>query len=122
MEVGKEAADAETFVMRFTAGECSRSTPHIYVSVLPFCSRRSSVYKNYWGRTRGLMDVKGTAASAVWETAAVGTWRTNSLVSCITYSPDGTCVVSGSLDGTIQVWDARTGDTIAGPFSGHTER
>src|ERR1700761_9276726 len=104
MDVGKEAADAETFVMRFTAGACSHSTPHIYVSLLPFCSRRSSVYMNYWGRTRGLMDVKGTAASAVWETAAVGIWRTNSRMSCIAYSPDGTRVVSGTRNDRIQVW------------------
>src|SRR4051812_12620216 len=49
-----QLADAEAFVTRFTAGECTRSTPHIYISRLPFCPKSSSVYRNYWRRTRGL--------------------------------------------------------------------
>ncbi|KAF8965913.1 quinon protein alcohol dehydrogenase-like superfamily [Flammula alnicola] len=38
----------------------------------------------------------------------------------VAFSPDGTRIVSGSKDQTVRVWDARTGDTVAGSFKGHT--
>jgi hypothetical protein len=36
------------------------------------------------------------------------------------FSPDGQWVVSGSGDKIICVWDAMTGEMVAGPFTGHT--
>jgi WD40 repeat protein len=41
-------------------------------------------------------------------------------VSSVAYSPDGTHIVSGSHDKTIRVWNATTGQSVAGPFQGHT--
>ena len=41
-------------------------------------------------------------------------------VTSAAYSPDGSHIVSGSLDGTIMVWNAATGQCVAGPFQGHT--
>ncbi len=35
--------------------------------------------------------------------------------------PRGHHIVSGSHDGTIRVWNAITGETVAGPFTGHTD-
>ncbi|CAE7146136.1 unnamed protein product [Rhizoctonia solani] len=46
--------DASNFITGFAGSPGSRSTPHIYVSSLPFCPRSSTVYKNYWERTTGL--------------------------------------------------------------------
>ena len=31
-------------------------------------------------------------------------------------------IASGRLKSTIRVWDATTGETVAGPFWGHTDR
>ena len=104
---------------RFAGGACNYSTPHIYISALPFCAKSSSVYENYWGRTRGLMNVKGSAMRE-WPSASLAVWRTESRVFSVAFSQDGTRIVSGSDDCTIRVWDARSGDTIAGPFQGHT--
>jgi WD40 repeat protein len=37
-------------------------------------------------------------------------------VLCAAFSPDGKYIVSGSLDQTTMVWDARTGNTALGPL------
>lgn len=83
----------------FTAGTCNRSTPHIYVSALPFCGKSSWVYRNYWGRTRGLIEAKGSAIEE-WS-ASIGVWDVGSKVNSVAFSPDGTHIVSGSNDHTI---------------------
>jgi WD40 repeat protein len=42
------------------------------------------------------------------------------VIRSVAFSPDGQHIVSGSDDGTIRVWNAMTGETAAGPFTGHT--
>jgi WD40 repeat protein len=41
-------------------------------------------------------------------------------VNCVAFSPDGRRIASSSFDLTILVWDAVTGDVVAGPSKGHT--
>ena len=43
------------------------------------------------------------------------------VVDSVAYSPDGSHVVSGSWDKTIRIWNATTGQLVAGPFQGHTD-
>ncbi|CUA70041.1 Kinesin-like protein KIF21A [Rhizoctonia solani] len=40
-------------------------------------------------------------------------------ITCIGYSPDGRCIVSGSTNRTLWVWDAQNGATMLGPLEGH---
>ena len=39
----------------------------------------------------------------------------------LAYSPDGQCILSGSFDGTIKVWDAHTGKPIGEYLQGHSD-
>jgi WD40 repeat protein len=45
-----------------------------------------------------------------------------SWINSVKFSTDGKQIVSGSHDYTICVWDAETGQLIAGPLTGHTHR
>ena len=42
-------------------------------------------------------------------------------VTCISYSPDGCNIVSGSKGHTIRIWNADTGSEISKPLEGHTD-
>jgi len=42
-------------------------------------------------------------------------------VTCVTFSPDGKQIISGSEDRTIRIWDIWTGKTVCQPSQGHTD-
>ncbi|KAG2065506.1 WD40 repeat-like protein, partial [Suillus decipiens] len=42
-------------------------------------------------------------------------------VNSVSFSPDGTRIVSGSDDKTVRLWDARTGEPVGEPLEGHTD-
>jgi WD40 repeat protein len=42
-------------------------------------------------------------------------------VYCATFSADGKYVVSGSVDHTIRIWDAQSGNLVLGPLEMHTD-
>ncbi len=41
-------------------------------------------------------------------------------VTCVAFSPDGTSIASASLDNTLRLWEARTGECLA-TFCGHSD-
>jgi WD40 repeat protein len=45
----------------------------------------------------------------------------NDVVYCVAFSPDGSKIISGSWDKTIQVWDARTGVKMLSPLKVHDD-
>ncbi|MGW5106603.1 nSTAND1 domain-containing NTPase [Nocardia sp. NPDC004123] len=49
-------------------------------------------------------------------TGAAFTAHNNSAVNSLAFSADGTRLASAGSDGTVQVWDARNGSHLAGPF------
>ncbi|CUA76118.1 Lissencephaly-1 homolog [Drosophila mojavensis] [Rhizoctonia solani] len=112
--------DARNFVTSFAGSPVSQSMPHIYISSLPLCPRCSSVYQNYWNRTRGLLELKGSLIERR-EAAALATWNLGSYVYSIAYSPDGTRVVAGCYDHTVRIMNAHDGTPLLDPLQGHTD-
>ncbi|EJC99734.1 WD40 repeat-like protein [Fomitiporia mediterranea MF3/22] len=51
----------------------------------------------------------------VFDTSA----RHTELVLSVAFSPDGSQIVSGSVDKSVRLWDANTGEVISSPFEGH---
>src|SRR5258706_12244982 len=41
-------------------------------------------------------------------------------IMCMSYSPNGLQIISGSIDKTIWIWDAETGAAVGNPLEGHT--
>ena len=45
------------------------------------------------------------------------------IIGCVpvSFSPDGSRIVSGSDDSSVRVWDASSGECVLGPLEGHTD-
>jgi WD40 repeat protein len=109
------ARGMEQFVRTF-ANPISESTPHIYLSALSFAPNDLFVSQHYGGQYPMRLQV---SSSGMETGPSEGHTKT---VTSVAISGDGRCIVSGSEDTTILVWDANTGRVIVGPFKGHTDK
>ncbi|KAF9538476.1 WD40 repeat-like protein [Agrocybe pediades] len=107
----KELYDTDFFVKTFSLGACKKSTPHIYISALPFCFKSNSVYQNYWSKTNGLMVVDGTSLTQQ-RNGPLGVWKSGSRVNTVAFSPDGNTFASGSLGGVLDIRDVQSGEMV----------
>ncbi|CCA77002.1 hypothetical protein PIIN_10987 [Serendipita indica DSM 11827] len=95
------------------------SAPHIYVSALPFMPKKSIL------RIEGLREYSETlrviqGLEEVYPGFPDSLRGHSSWVNAVAFSPDGSRIVSGSLDQTIRLWDAKTGEPIGEPVRGHS--
>ncbi|EIN08621.1 hypothetical protein PUNSTDRAFT_134998 [Punctularia strigosozonata HHB-11173 SS5] len=116
---GRLIEDLQCFTRCF-AHAISNSAPHIYISALPFSPTSSvlaSLYQQLFRRTfrisRG-RDRDWLAVQSILKGHLKG-------VTSIAFTKDGKHLVSGSVDTTIRLWDADTGEAIGKPFTGHTK-
>ncbi|KEP49861.1 vegetative incompatibility protein HET-E-1 [Rhizoctonia solani 123E] len=111
--------DSYTFVTNVAGSAASRSTAHIYISCLPFCSRSSEVYKHYWKRTQGLLQLKGSLIDQR-DSAAIASWQDEkTLVGA--FSSDGSRFLGGRGDALV-IRNVYNGVILVGPMLGHTDR
>ncbi|KAG8741329.1 hypothetical protein FRC10_002991 [Ceratobasidium sp. 414] len=88
----------------------SKSTPHLYVSALGLAPSKSEMVqhiRHHFPNTFTIMD----SAEQKWS-PCLRTIQTGSLILATTFSPDGRYIATGSLGGTVGVWDAESGDAL----------
>ncbi|KAF4609644.1 hypothetical protein D9613_011943 [Agrocybe pediades] len=108
-ETEKELYDADLFVKSFSLRACKKSTPHIYISALPFCYKSNSVYQNYWSKTHGLMVVNGTSLTQ-HQNGPIGVWKLP-WVYTVAFSPDG-CTFAAGYGSCVDVRDVQSGEIV----------
>ena len=112
--------DVCRFINTFRAA-ISTSAPHTYISTGPFLpseSHLSATVFRTWS-TKGMKMGRGRLLS--WPSLPLEWIGHTSTVSCMSYSPNGCYIVSGSFDQTIRIWDVETGSAIGKPLEGHTD-
>lgn len=103
-------------------GTISQSTPHLYLSALPFSPENSIVHQTYiteFPPSRGARVVSGRITT--WPAYQSVLSGHTAAVNCAAFSPDGKCIVSGSDDNTVRVWHADTGNAFSAPFEHHLQ-
>src|SRR6266571_1092883 len=111
--------DTSVFV-RYFGGGMAKSAPHVYLSALPFAPTGSHVSAHYSSSFPRILRVERGRLSD-WPSSELVISSVGGGVYSVALSPDGQRIVSGSHDGTICVWNATTGEILAGPFTGHTD-
>ena len=95
------------------------STPLLYLSAMPQTPSSSPLCKLWVEHLQKHVSVT-SGHPASWPAEVHTLHGHTHYVNSVAYSPDGTHIVSGSWDKTIRVWNATTGQSVAGPFQGHT--
>jgi len=93
-----------------------RSAPHIYLSALPLAAKDSLVYQTFIPICKGIISVETHGIDRHGGRLAMTLSGHEAAVTSAEYSPDGSLICSSSLDGTVRVWDPRTGDERMSPL------
>ena len=93
-----------------------RSAPHIYLSALPLAAKDSLVYQTFIPICKGLISVDTHGIDRHGGRLAMTLSGHEAAVTSAEYSPNGLFICSSSLDGTVRVWDPRTGDESMSPL------
>jgi hypothetical protein len=115
-EVSSIVMDVEKFIQTF-GDIILHSTPHLYVSAIPFSPINSAISRKFAARfpntlcvAHGHLDL--IAVQSVLSGHVAG-------VLAVSFSPDGTCIVTGLADKTVRLWNAATGQPLCEPLRGH---
>ncbi|PPQ74828.1 hypothetical protein CVT26_005429 [Gymnopilus dilepis] len=119
-DIRDDAADAQRFVRVF-GGTISFSTPHLYVSALPFSPAKSRIFQKFAGHFQNTLKIIRGQHKGWPVTQAVLRGHTKT-VNSVAFSPDGRRIISGSSDKTIRIWDAETGESLPDSLARHQAR
>ena len=111
--------DGIKFVEIFT-GVIDKSTPHLYLSPLPFSPSNSIMARSLLDRFPEIAKV-AVGQHCDWPRSQQVLQGHTDYVVTVAFSPDGRHIVSGSNDSTIQLWDAQTSGQMGNPHQGNTD-
>ncbi|CAE6474075.1 unnamed protein product [Rhizoctonia solani] len=113
------AHDAWRFTVAIALNPICQSTPHIYISGLPFWPRSNPIAKHYATRMRNMIRVNGQS-SVDKEQLLLAKWNFGKTIWSCAFSPDGAqlalCVGPG-----IHVVDPFSGRKLFDPLEGHDD-
>src|ERR1700731_4841346 len=109
--------DSERMIQEFFPA-LSASALQVYFTALPFMPVGSELYKTYHDKKDGSVLVEG-ALQKHWS-ACVQVMVHSAEVRSVSFSPDGTRIVSGSDEKTVRLWDAGTGAHLQ-TLKGHSD-
>ena len=118
-DISDNVADTQRFVRMF-GGTISFSTPHLYLSALPFSPKYSHISQKFADRFCNVLQID-RGHNMTWPVLQGVLHGHDNTVSSVMFSPDGKCIVSGSSDQTIRLWDAETGELLRPPLKGHED-
>ncbi|KAF8514938.1 WD40-repeat-containing domain protein [Hysterangium stoloniferum] len=95
-----------------------QSTPHIYLSALPFAPQTSVISRCYWPKYAQLFRVE-YGGDETWPRVQQVLAGHTSIITTVAISPNGRLIVSGCSHGTLRLWDSATGTCVHGPLKGH---
>ncbi|KAJ7611212.1 hypothetical protein FB45DRAFT_1065901 [Roridomyces roridus] len=110
-------ADAVKFVTAFAPA--MRSTPHIYLSALPFAPVQSLVAQQYAKAYPGTLQYQRPVDDD-WPSMNKLLQDDPTPIYSVHMSSDGSRIAYGSFDGAVRVWDVATGLLVAPPSRRHT--
>ncbi|KAH8817866.1 quinon protein alcohol dehydrogenase-like superfamily [Flagelloscypha sp. PMI_526] len=110
--------DYKSFVWTF-AQPVFRSYSQIYLSGIPLSPELSPIAQNGRKLTKNRLQIMQGGLKN-WPQSLNTMHGHSSPIWCITFSPDGQLIVSGSDDHTLRLWDATTGAGIGEPLRSHS--
>jgi WD40 repeat protein len=116
LELAHDIGEAANFATYFTGSPAAESTPHLYISALATWSQDTNLcqkWKEQFSHIPVFTHTKGNIARPLM------TIRAGGGIYGVAFSGDGTRIVSGSSDQSVQVWDASTGAQV-NELKGHT--
>src|SRR5258706_3127520 len=91
----------------------------MYIATRPFLPSQSPLLRMFNREFTGAIKMRvGNQTS--WPAPPLGWTGHTETVASVSYSPNGTRVITGSYDNTIRIWDAESGAVICEPLTGHT--
>ena len=98
----------------------SVSALQVYFTALPFTPTGTELYNTYHKQMEGVVMVQG-ALPTQWGACIQVIEGHSHVVRSVSFSPDGTRIVSGPDDKTVKVWDAVTGAHLQ-TLEGHSDK
>ena len=112
--------DANSFVASSLVS-ITRSAPHIYISAVPFVSKDSLIYQDFAPLCTGVISVEISGTDHHASRLVMTLTGHDGRVASIAYSPFRDLLAAGLDNGTVHIWDTRTGEEMVSPIrSGDT--